>query len=51
MLLVLSGNVSEDNLEETLAALKKRGEGAPERTVPSLESLNLNRLLWKKNQG
>jgi hypothetical protein len=43
MLLVLSGNVSEDNLEETLDGFKdKRGEGAPERTVPSLETSKLN---------
>ncbi len=52
MLLVLSGNVSEDNLEETLDGFKdKRGEGAPERTVPSLETSKPKPLVVKEKSG
>lgn len=52
MLLVLSGNVSEDNLEETLDGFRdKRGEGAPERTVPPTEMTKPKPLIVEEKSG
>jgi predicted Zn-dependent peptidase len=52
MVLVLSGNVSEDNLEETLDGFKdKRGGGAPERTVPPIETAKPKPLVVEEKSG
>ncbi len=52
MLLVLSGNVSEENLEETLDGFKdKLSEGVPVRTVPPIETAKPKPLIVEEKSG
>jgi predicted Zn-dependent peptidase len=52
MILVLSGNVSEANLEETLDGFKdQHGKGAPARTVPQAEVAKPKPLIVEEKSG